>query len=331
MELLEYDQEWERKWDEFVLDKAFNGTFLQTRRFINYHPEDRFVDRSIIFTDKGKICAVCPACEQMVLGEKVFSSHGGMTFGGLVLMQDYYRTEKIFQILDLFDEYLRVQQYRKVSLKITPAIFSRRSMALLEYSLRYYGYEERIELNTYVDLTKSTDDIWNDIDRNKKRALRKAQEAQMIFRKLETDEEVAIFYSLLVKNLEKHGIKPIHSLIEILDFKNQRLKSETKFYGVFKEEKMLAGGMLFSFFNTNVLHAQNLSADTDYMESGAIAFLYYSVIFEAKRLGYDKLSWGISTEQQGQIINKGLIRNKESYGSEYYLNHTYIKQIENAL
>ena len=31
------------RWDEFVLKESMNGTFLQTRHFINYHEKGKFV------------------------------------------------------------------------------------------------------------------------------------------------------------------------------------------------------------------------------------------------------------------------------------------------
>lgn len=50
-----YTEQDEKKWDDFVMDKSVNGTFLQTRRFLNYHPKDRFVDESIIIYNKKNI------------------------------------------------------------------------------------------------------------------------------------------------------------------------------------------------------------------------------------------------------------------------------------
>ena len=47
-----YNEKDEKKWDDFVMEKSINGTFLQTRRFLNYHPKDRFVDESIIIYNK---------------------------------------------------------------------------------------------------------------------------------------------------------------------------------------------------------------------------------------------------------------------------------------
>lgn len=325
MEVFKYSCEWEKEWDEFVETRSVNGTFLQTRRFMNYHPKGRFEDCSIIFWDKGKIKAVCPACEQNINGLKEFFSHRGMTFGGIILEKNSYRTDKVFELLELLEKYLKQNGFNKVILKTVPDIFSEKNMALLEYALQYYGYQEYKELNSYVNLKRDIGSIWNGINRNKKRALKKAFEQNMVFRELRGNAELEKFYLILKKNLAKHGVSPIHSLEEIIDFANYRLKSETKFYGIFHGEFMLAAGMLFSFGNTKILHAQNLSADTDYMDSGAITLLYYSVILEAKKMGYNKLSWGISTEENGEVINKGLILNKESYGSEYYINRTFVK------
>lgn len=32
-----YNEQDEEIWDDFVMEKSVNGTFLQTRRFLNYH------------------------------------------------------------------------------------------------------------------------------------------------------------------------------------------------------------------------------------------------------------------------------------------------------
>ena len=34
----------EAEWDRFVMHESGNGTFLQTRNFLNYHPAGRFTD-----------------------------------------------------------------------------------------------------------------------------------------------------------------------------------------------------------------------------------------------------------------------------------------------
>ena len=38
----------EAEWDRFVMHESGNGTFLQTRNFLNYHPAGRFTDASLM-------------------------------------------------------------------------------------------------------------------------------------------------------------------------------------------------------------------------------------------------------------------------------------------
>lgn len=36
-----YRAEYEKQWDQFIQEKSVNGTFLQERRFLNYHREEQ--------------------------------------------------------------------------------------------------------------------------------------------------------------------------------------------------------------------------------------------------------------------------------------------------
>ena len=51
----------EAEWDRFVMHESGNGTFLQTRNFLNYHPAGRFTDASLmVYNEHGGLGAVCP-------------------------------------------------------------------------------------------------------------------------------------------------------------------------------------------------------------------------------------------------------------------------------
>ena len=57
-----YSEVYKKSWDDFVMDNSINGTFLQTRRFLSYHPVNKFEDVSILIFENNKIVAVCPSC-----------------------------------------------------------------------------------------------------------------------------------------------------------------------------------------------------------------------------------------------------------------------------
>lgn len=326
-QVVKYSSEKENEWDDFVMDQAVNGTFLQTRRFLNYHPVGRFTDASVMIYDKGKLVAVCPACQMIEDGKKIFFSHKGTTFGGLIFNPKYYCAEKVLKAINELEMYLEREGYQKLELKITPDLFAKESGSLLEYCLYNYGYDSYIDLSSYVDLAETSDIIIDSFDRNKKRNIEKCKAHNLYFRELKNEQEIEGFYRLLTKNLEKYKHRPIHTVEEIKEFRKARLKDETKFYGVFRENEQVAGGMMFLFRQTNVIHAQNLSADYTFTEYSPITYLYYKVIEKAKLEGFAKLSWGISTEDQGKTLNQTLLRNKESYGSKYSINRTFYKEL----
>lgn len=318
-----------KQWDEFVMHSSLNGTFLHTRNFLNYHKKGKFKDISLEIYKKNKLVAVCPACLIIADGKNLFYSHSGSTFGGIVFSKDVYRAEDMMELVPSIEEYLKPMGIDKIILKLTPDIFCKTEMALFEYVLKYYGYFSYVELNSYIDLKDDKSTILKRIDRNKKRNIDKCKDKLLWFRKLESDKELEQFYQLLKLNLCKYGLKPIHSLNEILDFHRVRLKKETVFYGVGLQEQLLAAGMMFIFNRVNILHAQNLSYNPFIKRSySPITYLYYNIMMEAKKEGYNKLTWGVSTEDYGQRLNMGLIRNKESYGSNYFLNSIYYKNID---
>ncbi|ARD67577.1 GNAT family N-acetyltransferase [Eubacterium limosum] len=318
----------EKEWDDFVLNDSVNGTFLQTRRFLNYHPKNRFEDNSLIIKDKkGTIAAVCPACNIKENGYKVFYSHKGSTFGGIIIRRKYYISNKVLEMIDLIDQYLGDKNYEEITLKITPSLFSKESPELLEYCLENRNYNEYAELSTYIDYYSYKEKITSNFTQGKRTNVNNGIKEGLSFQRLNDDDKIRNFYEILCQNLHKYKTNPVHSIEELLEFKNSSLKDICQFYGVFKENEMIAGGMVFYFEQTNVAHTQYLAAKEEYATLSPSTFLYYGIIKEMKEKNICKLSWGISTEDKGKILNEGLIKSKEAYGSKYSLNRTFYKSL----
>ncbi len=310
-------------WDDFVLNRSVNGTFMQTRNFLNYHPKDRFEDSSLlVYNEKNRLVAVVPACRITDEGKPCFYSHRGASYGGIVVRNDAYTAERVISIVDALEEYWKEHDDQRVVLRITADIHAHQRSDLLQYVLTQHGFDNYCELNTYVDLTEFPEDVMARFDRNKVRNIRKCQEYGLTFRPLTQDRELEEFHKLLTINLSKYGVSPVHSVSEIIDLR-VRIPDNIRFYGVFQHEAMMAGGMMYVY--GDVIHAQYLSADFHFTEYSPITYLYYRVIQQAKDDGYRALSWGISTEDHGRVLNMGLIRNKESYGSKHMVNRTYWK------
>lgn len=319
-----YDSSYEEKWDNFIFTESINGTFLQTRRFLKYHPEERFTDFSVIVLYKNKIVAVCPGC----MNEKrEFISHMGSTFGGLVLSSKLYRSKYLFPLLEEFEIFLINNLFTGIVLKLTSDIFSNIGTGLFEYCYQYMGYREYIELSTYIDFGAYDKEIVKNFSQGKRTNVSNCIKAGCEYRKITEDKELEKFYELLCTNLSKYGTKPVHTLEELYSLKNKILKNEIEFYGIYLKNQMIAGAMLFLFHNRNAVHTQYLAADMDHSKLSPMTFLCYSIIEDARSREFRIVSWGISTEERGKIINKGLLESKESYGAQYSVNRTYIKNL----
>ena len=119
---------------------------------------------------------------------------------------------------------------------------------------------------------------------------------------------------------------------ELQDFAEKRLQRECGFFGIFlpqgHREQLIAGGMLFYFLHVNAAHTQYLAASSEYRKYNPATYLYYYIINVVREQGFEKLSFGISTERRGEYLNERLIESKEDYGSKHSVNRKFWKNLD---
>ncbi len=316
-------------WDNFVLAKSCNGTFQQTRKFLSYHPADRFQDNSLMFLKGQTIMAVMPAHVAEDNGRKLLLSHEGSTFGGIVLGRDFKKIADIESILDELTAYAQENGFAGIDLKMTSNLYAREPVEVMDYFLQQYGFFDTKELGFYIRVRgRSSEQILESFSASRRRDLRKAWKNEMTFREIESGEEIGEFYGILEANMRKFSRRPVHTLEELLDFKRERLRDIVHFYGVFHEEKMIAGGMAFDFGAGEVFHVQYLASDQARLELFPNEFLYYSMITNALEKGYCNISFGTSTLDHGRVLNRSLALFKSGFGTDMYVNRTYHWRLE---
>lgn len=324
-----YEEKYETLWDKFIVEDSVNGTFLQTRRFLSYHPVGRFQDCSyIVWNEKGEIVAVCPACKIVDNGETVLYSHMGSTYGGVIIRNGkWYKTHKVIEVLKCLEEKWEEDGIKQVILKQLPSLFAIENQDLVDYCFYYLGYETCKELNLYVDLTQYDQNILSEFSQGKRTNVHNCEKEGLTCREVRSKEELRQFHALLAETLEKYDKKPIHNVDELYDFITERLKDECEIFGIYKGDKMIAGSMMFYFHQVKVAHTQYLCADTEYNRLSPMTYAYYAMLCEMRRRGFEKVSWGGVTEDMGRYLNEGLTSSKEAFGSRHAVNMTYRKKI----
>lgn len=144
-------------WDSFV-QKANNGTLFHTRKFLGYHPKERFTDHSLIFTKKGKLMGVFPASEIIKDGKRILVSHPGASMGSLVVPENLAFANALNLVGELVS-YTKKNGFDGIRLTQPPSIYSRHLSNYVDFALLKHGfiYQKR-DVSSVLFLEKTIDE-----------------------------------------------------------------------------------------------------------------------------------------------------------------------------
>jgi hypothetical protein len=295
-------------WDDFVRS-ANNGTIFHERKFLNYHPQGRFNDHSLVFTEKGKAIALFPAVEAEIEGKKCLVSHRGSSYGGIVQPMNQ-GVEKNIKIVKALNAYAEKQGFSSVIMTLPPDIYNRQLNNYLEFACFKEGYTYlKREISSVLKLE---DDIEKNLAKFKnthRTAYRRGVKMGVTVR--ETDD-YATFYAILENNLNiRHGVSPTHTLKELIKLK-KLYPTRIRLYGAYMDDTMIAGIVMFDA-NDLVTLAFYISHDEAYQEYRGVNVLFKEVIEDSIKRGFHYLDYGIFTVNMEP--NYGLARFKENFGA----------------
>ncbi len=238
MEVIRYTSAHEPLWDAFVRASR-NGVFLFERQYIDYH-SDRFPDHSLLFFDVShRLVAVLPATELTESGERVISSHGGLTFGGFVLSPEA-RSRDVLRIFDAALAYMRHLGFARFVYKAVPDIYHQLPSQEEDYALWLHGFRlEVCNLSTAIDLRCA---LPLRPDRNRLRGCRKAQRHG--FTIVETTDLNELWPIVEHSLLQRHGVRPVHSLSE-MSLLRSRFPSRIRTFVAMRDGKVEGGVVMF--------------------------------------------------------------------------------------
>ncbi len=311
-------------WDDFVADLAYNGAFVTSRRFLDYHPPGRFQDHSLLVTRGEQLVAVVPACVIDDGGRRTFYSHRGSTFGGIVVARRFFEVTYLHDVIRALDEHWHEHGFAQVVLRQVPSVFADGSVGSLEYLLVLNGFRRIDELSFVVPLAElGTGPVVNLLRDRTRQQLVQGQRAGLTVRELAAVSEIEQFHALLAANLLRHDARPVHSVAEICDLR-ARFPGGVTLHGCFHGDRLVAGAMMWAY-GKRVLHEQNMCTDHGAAELRPGNVLNHHMLELAARMGVPFFSFGISTEDSGRVLNFGLARFKEGFGARGYVNSTFIR------
>lgn len=321
--IIKYNPDMEKIWEYFV-NVSVNGNFQESRSFLNYH-KDRFKDHSLMFYKKNDLAAVMPCNETE--DSKSLISHSGATFGGIIFSDRYASITSYNWILEELNQYVTDNGFNHLELKMPSWLYmnSDKHMEIFDYLLGLNGFSCSEEVGFYINCTALEPNYEQNYAKLKKRKLKKAYKSNLTFKEITTRTEIENFYNILEENYTKFKTKPVHTYDELILLKEQCIPGILSFYGVFSENEMIAGSMVFDFNDKKVFHTQYLASRFEYLELCPNEFLYTNLIATAHDRGFRFLSFGTSTLEHGAVFNEDLALFKEGFNTDTYVNRTYKK------
>ncbi|MBZ9652577.1 GNAT family N-acetyltransferase [Psychroflexus montanilacus] len=306
-----------KEWNTFI-KQAKNATFLFEREFMDYHA-DRFTDYSLmVYDDKNKLVACLPA---NVTDENTVYSHQGLTYGGFCFKKELKLPVQL-EIIQTILQYLNQQGVKKMLYKAFPRFYNELQTDEVEYAMFL------LNANLYRRDTALAIDYSNRFKYSSNYRREAKQAAKIGIKVMESDEFESFWRDVLEPNLySRFKIKPVHNIEEILLLKS-KFPNNIKLYIAQEGNKTIAGTVFFE--TKTVAHAQYISATDEARKNGALNQLYLHLIdkvFNDKKY----FDFGIANENNGKVLNQGLLAWKERMGGRAYSHDFYEIKTSNYL
>jgi hypothetical protein len=296
-------------WDALV-ERSRNGNLLHRRGYMDYHA-DRFVDRSLIVERNGEVVAVFPAN----IRENLVTSHGGLTYAGLISTQAL-RAESTLAVFEQIGNHYRALGVERVIYKAVPHVFHAYPAEEDLYALHRLGARlKRRDISSVIALRETFQ-----FTHERRHSIGKARKAGI---RLQAGADPTEFHALLSQVLRKHGVAPTHSLHELRLLQGQ-FPQQIVLHEARLGDALLAGVLVYDF--GKVVHTQYMAASEEGRRLDALSFLLAELI---SSIYADKVyfSFGISTAQEGQVLNGGLVAQKEYFGARTIVHDFYEWQL----
>lgn len=268
---------------------------------MDYH-SDRFSDDSLMVYRRGRLYALLPANK----GEDgLLESHGGLTYGGLVMSRHCTGAE-VTEVMRLLCDYWCAEGYTKVLYKPVPWIYHRQPSEEDLYAL-FAVCNARIVARGLSQTICRSDR--NGMYRIRQMGCRRAEAEGIV---IEESVDLAPFWQILSHNLEtRYQLRPVHSLEE-MELLRSRFPENIRLYVARRDDEVLAGTVLY--ITPHVVHSQYIAASAEGRQCHALDLLFTRVV-DMSLSTHPFFDFGISTERDGDYLNEQLAYQKEGFGA----------------
>lgn len=304
-----------------------NGTVFHTQQFLTYHNEGKFHFHHLLFYEGKRLVAVLPGGFRE--NGKIFDSPLGSSYGSFVT--EDISADTALAIVEAFEDYIRKKGVDEVYLTSAPVIYQPILTQNLDFALLYRGFAfQRHYISHAIELRNGI----LPFDRFKPKARnyirRTIRDHSEVFveeiPKSEMLRGLEEYYPILLENKAKFGVKPTHSLEDLLKL-HELLPDLMKLFLVRVNGEAVAGSLLFiANPRVAIIFYHMLRYDFDHYKP--IYLLMDNVTRWAQQNGFSFVDIGVSqdtSDANPMTPALSLIRFKEKFDSRGILRSTMWK------
>lgn len=306
-----------KDWNDFL--KADYNLFFDPR-FISYNDvfNKGILWHHLIFKEKNRLLAIVNGCEKYDKTDKIYISCNGVSFGGFIWREKLDVLDYI-KILQTFKEYLRKHNFKRCIVRNPPCVYQKNLNEEYEYALISEGFQiSSFSITNIIDLK---DFDFNKLPNPKKRAIQKSEKTINIkfIENNITADNFKQCYNILLKNRELKGVKPTHSLEELVYLKNHLSDKITFLCATI--QGVVCGVCILFAVKTDVILNFYLAADIEFKKYRVSDFLLYKSIEWSKQNNFRL--YDIGTSNIGNTILEGLFDFKKKFLANGFLRMTF--------
>ena len=297
IEFIKYQSHNIQEWDRIV--KSSNSySFLHERNYMEYH-KDRFDDLSFLVKVQDEFVGVIPG----TLSGSSFSSHSGLTHGGLIIKQ--LESLKNFEIMENFVKYLEKIGITEIKISRIPDMYKDSIDDGDLYALIKNGFKiNKFSLSQVINLKSDYK-----FPPHKQRGANKAKRDGLTI--TVTNDSSKILEMAEINTRIKYGVSITHTNSE-MNYLITRFPNNIKCFEVLDSEEIVCGAILYKSKNVN--HLQYIAASDRGRKLRSQDFLLENLL-NITKIEKKYFSFGSSTEGNGQKLNENLTRAKEEFGA----------------
>lgn len=267
-------------WASYVLEHPMGSVFQSPEMFLTYANTKNNKPLAIAIYNDSKIAGLLLA---VIISSgtclfKPITSRSIILGGPIATNNDPFIIERLlFEYKHYLPSYVVYSEIRPIY-----------NLKAISSSLSVSGFIRQGHYNMYLDIRPEEKVLWEGMHKERRRNIKKAQNAGIVFKEVTNDEEIATVISLIEHTYQRKKVP--FSQRKMLMSARTTLSTHIHYFAAFYNKKMVAGQI--RLFYRDLAYAWYAGSDESFFKLYPNDYLMWNVICWSRQKGYKVFDFG---------------------------------------